>query len=40
MTHAPQGALFRGNRFFLTLDAGLLVVFSFSQLGEDAGFFA
>ena len=40
MTHASQGTLFRGNRFFLTLNARLLVVFSFTQFSEDAGFFA
>ena len=40
MAHAPQGTFFRGNRFFLTFYARLLVMFSFTQFGEDAGFFA
>ncbi len=39
MTHAPQGALFRGDGFFLLLDAGFFVMFTFSKLGKNTGLF-
>lgn len=40
MTHAPQRSFLGCNSFFLSLDAGLFVVLSFTQLGEYARLFA
>ena len=40
MAHAPQRALLRRYRFLLSFNAGLFVMFSFSQLGQYTRFFA
>src|SRR5262245_52649326 len=40
MTHAPHRPFLGCNGFFLPLDAGLFIVFSFAQLGEYARLFA
>jgi hypothetical protein len=40
MTHPSHCSLFCGNRFLLSLNAGLLVVFTFAQLGQNTGFLA
>jgi len=39
MTHAPHGALFRGDCLFLSFNAGFFVMFALAQFGEDAGLF-
>ena len=40
MTHAPQRSFLGCDGFFLSLDAGLFVVLSFTQFGEYARLFA
>lgn len=40
MAYAPQRALFRRDRFFLSLDARLFVMLSLAQLRQNAGLFA
>ena len=40
MAYAPQRALFRRDRFFLSLDARLFVMLSLAQLRQNASLFA
>jgi hypothetical protein len=40
MAHAPQRTFFGSDGFFLSLDTRFFVMFPFTQLGQNAGFFA